>query len=83
MNSIQYIFDVECDNAVECEPMEEIEDNSVQLELINPFYEVKYEKLINLSFDIDEWVLFLILIFFVSIAILIKLQNMDLILGIW
>ena len=41
MNSIQYIFDVECDNTVEREPREEIEDNSIQFELMNPFYEVK------------------------------------------
>lgn len=40
MESIQYNFCVKYDNTVEYEPKEEIEDNSVQLELINPFYEV-------------------------------------------
>ena len=54
MNSIQYIFDVGCDNTVEREPREEIGDSSVQLELMNPFYEVKREKPIDISFDMDE-----------------------------
>ena len=54
MNSIQYIFDVECSNNVDREPREEIEDNSVQLELMNPFYEVEREKPSNVSFDMDE-----------------------------
>ena len=54
MNSIQYIFDVECDNTVEREPREEIEDNSIQFELMNPFYEVKRDKPSDISFDMDE-----------------------------
>lgn len=37
IESVQYMFFVECDNNVEREPREEIEDNSVQLELMNPF----------------------------------------------
>ena len=44
MESIQYMFCVECDNTVEREPRSEIEGKSVQLELMNPFYEVKREK---------------------------------------
>ena len=54
MNSIQYIFNVECDNTIEREPREEIEDNTIQLELMNPFYEVKREKPCDISFDMDE-----------------------------
>ena len=54
MESIQYMFCVECGNTVEREPREEVEDNSVQLELMNPFYEVKREKPANISFDMDE-----------------------------
>ena len=48
------MFYVECDNTVERESREEIEDNSVQLELMNPFYEVKCEKPAKMSFDMDE-----------------------------
>lgn len=54
LESIQYIFCLECDNIVEREPRKEIEDNSVQLELMNPFYEVKREKPDNISFYMDE-----------------------------
>lgn len=54
IESVQYMFFVECDNNVEREPREEIEDNSVQLELMNPFYEVKREKPSNMSFSMDE-----------------------------
>lgn len=54
MESIQYMFCVECDNTVEREPRSEIEGNSVQLELMNPFYEVKREKPSDVSFDMDE-----------------------------
>ncbi|MFM5882151.1 hypothetical protein [Methanobrevibacter gottschalkii] len=54
IESVQYMFFVECDNNVEREPREEIEDNSVQLELMNPFYEVKREKPSNVSFSMDE-----------------------------
>ena len=52
--SIQYIFCVECENTVERESVSEMEDNSVQLELMNPFYEVKCEKPSDVSFDMDE-----------------------------
>lgn len=31
MNSIQYIFNVECDNTIEREPREEIEDNTIRV----------------------------------------------------
>ena len=54
IESVQYKFCVECDNTVEREPREEIEDSSVQLELMNPFYEVKREKPSDISFDMDE-----------------------------
>lgn len=54
MESIQYMFCVECDNTVEREPREEFEDTSVQLELMSPFYEVKREKPTDVSFDMDE-----------------------------
>lgn len=49
MKFIQYIFDVECDNAIEREPRTEIEDSSIQTELMNPFYEVKREKPTDIS----------------------------------
>lgn len=83
MKSIQYIFCVECEDTVERESVSEMEDNSVQLELMNPFYEVKCEKPSDVSFDMDEkGGCFLIRILFVNIVILIKLQNMVIMLGI-
>ena len=54
MKFIQYKFDVGFENSVEREPRCEIEDSSIQLKLMNPFYEVKREKPADISFDMDE-----------------------------
>ena len=70
MKFIQYKFDVGFKNNVKREPKSEIEDSSIQLELMDSFYEVKRDKPTDISFE------FLILIHFVNIVIRIKLQNM-------
>lgn len=44
MKSIQYKFDVGFENNVERDLRCEIKDSSIQLELMNPFYEVKRKK---------------------------------------
>ena len=44
MKFIQYKFDVGFENNVERNPRCEIEDSSIQLKLMIPFYEVKREK---------------------------------------
>ena len=54
MKFIQYKFDVGFENNVEHEPKSEIEDFSIQLELIDSFYEDKREKSSDISFDMDE-----------------------------
>ena len=83
LESIQYIFCVECENTVEREPRTQIEDSSIQMELMEPFYRVKREKPINISFDVDENGVFSYSDpLFVNIVIHIKSQNTDIILGI-
>lgn len=54
LESVQYIFCVECENTVERKGRTQIEDSSVQMKLMEPFYKVKREKPINISFDVDE-----------------------------
>ena len=54
LESVQYIFCVECENTVERKCRSQIEDSSIQLKLMEPFYKVKREKPINISFDVDE-----------------------------
>ena len=54
MKFVQYKFDVGFKNNVECGSKYEIEDSSIQLELMNSFYEVKREKPTDISFDMDE-----------------------------
>ena len=54
MKFIQYKFDVGFKNNVKREPKSEIEDSSIQLELMDSFYEVKREKPTDISFDMDE-----------------------------
>ena len=48
------MFFVECENNVEHEVVSEMDDHSVQLKLMNPFYKVKREKPKNVSFDMNE-----------------------------
>lgn len=53
------------------------------MELMEPFYRVKREKPINISFDVDENGVFSYSDpLFVNIVIHIKSQNTDIILGI-
>ena len=54
LESVQYIFCVECENTVERKGRTQIEDSSVQMKLMEPFYKVKREKPINISFNVDE-----------------------------
>ena len=54
LESVQYIFCVECENTVERKGRTQIEDSSVQMKLMEPFYKVKREKPINISFNLDE-----------------------------
>lgn len=54
MKFIQYKFDVGFKNNVKREPKSEIEDSSIQLELMDSFYEVKREKPTDICFDMDE-----------------------------
>ena len=54
MKFIQYKFDVGFKNNVKREPKGEIEDSSIQLELMDSFYEVKRDKPTDISFDMDE-----------------------------
>ena len=54
LKSVQYMLFVGYKNNVEHEVVSEVEDHSVQLKLMNPFYKVKREKPENVSFDMDE-----------------------------
>ena len=54
MKFIQYKFDVGFKNNIERGPKSEIEDSSIQLEIMDSFYGVKCEKPTEISFDIYE-----------------------------
>ena len=55
LKSVQYMLFVGYKNNVEHEVVSEVEDHSVQLKLMNPFYKVKRKKKSeNVSFDMNE-----------------------------
>ena len=72
LESVQYIFCVECENTVERKGRTQIEDSSVQMKLMEPFYKVKREKPINISFR-DIIVLFVVNILKLNLKVNMKI----------